>query len=218
MKHLVFGRKSEKTSSASSRKSSNTTRPPSDRKRGRQPGVPGNGCNLHNNLPVVHESVNLPVNEQCCATCHLPFKPFFNDAGCDVIEVEVKALPLSPATISFGEGVITPFFEPVAEAIREFVARSDQWHADETRWIVWGHEKTDSHKHWLWVFLCDQVVYFSIEDSRATVVPESVIGDGSGTLVCDRYSAYKKLASGAVSIIGATSTFENKSWAATLNA
>ena len=90
MKHLLFGRKSEKTSS-SPKKSGNTTRPPSVRKRGRQPGAPGCGRSLHNNLPVVHESVDLPVSEQCCATCHLPFKSFFNDAGCDVIEVEVKA-------------------------------------------------------------------------------------------------------------------------------
>ena len=71
MKHLLFGRKSEKTSS-SSKKSGNTTRPPSNRKRGHQPGAPGNGRNLHNNLPVVHESVDLPVDEQRCATCHLP--------------------------------------------------------------------------------------------------------------------------------------------------
>ena len=179
MKHLLFGRKSEKTSS-SSKTSGNTTRPPSNRKRGHQPGAPGNGRNLHNNLPVVHESVDLPVDEQRCATCHLPFNSFFNDAGCDVIEVEVKAhvrryhrrhyqktcqcpetpnitvapppprlinkgklgisvwvelllnkyaygipinrqlesykaqgLDLSPATISFGQAAITPFFEPV---------------------------------------------------------------------------------------------------------
>ncbi len=69
MKHLLFGRKSEKTS-ASSKKSGNTTRPPSNRKRGCQPGVPGNGRNLHNNLPVVHEPVDLPEEEQRCAACH----------------------------------------------------------------------------------------------------------------------------------------------------
>ena len=63
MKHLLFGRKSEKTSS-SSKKSGNTTRPPSNRKRGHQPGAPGSGRNLHNNLPVVHEPVDLPVEEQ----------------------------------------------------------------------------------------------------------------------------------------------------------
>ncbi|ETW93355.1 MAG: hypothetical protein ETSY2_51545 [Candidatus Entotheonella gemina] len=90
MKHLLFGRKSEKTSS-SSKKSGNTTRPASGRQRGGQPGVPSTGRSLHNNLPVVHQSVDLPVNEQRCAICDLPFKPFFNNDGCDVIEVEVKA-------------------------------------------------------------------------------------------------------------------------------
>ena len=171
---------------------------------------------------MVHEPVDLPVDEQRCAICHLPFRAFFNNASCDVIEVKVKAhvrryhqkhyqktcqcpetpnitvappppglinkrkpgvsvwvelllnkyacgipinrqlesyktqgLDLSPATISFGQEAIIPFFEPVAEAIRELVAKSEQCRADETRWIVWGHEKTGSHKHWLWVFLCD---------------------------------------------------------------
>ena len=90
MKHLLFGHKSEKTSS-SSKKSGNTTRSPSGRKRGHQPGVPGKGRNLHKNLPVVHESVDLPVDKQCCAVCRRPFRPFFNNESCDVIEVEVKA-------------------------------------------------------------------------------------------------------------------------------
>ena len=51
-------------------------------------------------------------------------------------------------------------------------------------------------KHWLWVFLSEsvQAVYCSINDTRAATVPKSVIGDSEGFLVCDRYSAYKKLA------------------------
>ena len=43
MKHLLFGRKSEKTSS-SSKKSGNTTRPPSNRKRAINPGLPVAGA------------------------------------------------------------------------------------------------------------------------------------------------------------------------------
>ncbi len=56
---------------------------------------------------------------------------------------KTQGLHLSPATISFGQAAITPFFVPVADAIREFVAKSNQWHADVTRWIVWGMRKLD---------------------------------------------------------------------------
>lgn len=115
---------------------------------------------------------------------------------------KTQGLHLSQGTVSGGQEVITPMFKPVVEAIRSFVAENNhQWHADETRWIVWGHEKSGSHKHWLWTFLCEKAVYFRIADSRAAVVPESVIGDSSGTLVCDRYSAYKKLSKDVVTIV-----------------
>ena len=89
LKHLQFGRKSEKTSS--SENSGNTTRPPSNRKRGHQPGVPGSGRTIHNNLPVVDEYLDLPVDEQCCSICRQPFRTLFNQTGCDVLEVEVKS-------------------------------------------------------------------------------------------------------------------------------
>ena len=267
MKHLVFGCKSEKTS-RSQKNAENTTRKPSSRNKGQQPGAPGHGRRCHNNLPIISESINLPLNEQCCSTCKLPFKPFIGTDHCDVVEVEVKAyvrryhrqryqktckcvetprvivapsapriinkgklgisvwvqvllnkyafgipinrqlesfksqgLNLSQGTISGGQQAMLPFFEPVVDAIRLHVSESNQWHADETRWIVWTHGKKGSDKHWLWVFLCDEAAYYDIANSRSANVPASVIGGKEGTLICDRYSAYKKLANDTSTIV-----------------
>ena len=84
--------------------------------------------------------------------------------------------------------------EPIAECCKEKVCNSDRLHADETRWLQWSDDSEGSEKHWLWVFQSDKAVYHSINDSSAASVPESIIGEAEGTLVCDRYSAYKKLA------------------------
>lgn len=103
-------------------------------------------------------------------------------------------LDLAAGTVASGLQTLPALMEPVVECCRERVCSSDRMHADETRWLQWCDDSEGSEKHWLWVFVTVEAVYYSIKDSRAATVPESVIGESEGTLVCDRYSAYKKLA------------------------
>ena len=60
-------------------------------------------------------------------------------------------------TVTGGLKIIQPLFEPVIEGVREKVKQDEQWHADETRWVVWSDE--GSEKHWLWVFLTRTAAY-----------------------------------------------------------
>ena len=90
MKHMVFGRSTEKKSRSKKgqeKQSKNTTRPPTSRKRGQQPGTPSHGRRKHDNLPVVDKEVDLPDDEKYCPTCRLPFDPFPGCDHCDVIEI-----------------------------------------------------------------------------------------------------------------------------------
>ena len=103
-------------------------------------------------------------------------------------------LDLAAGTITSGMQTLPALIEPVVGACKERVCSGDRRHADETRWLQWCDDCEGSQKHWLRVFVSDEAVYFSIIDSRAASVPESIIGDSEGILVCDRYSAYKKLA------------------------
>ncbi|MTI15148.1 IS66 family transposase [Sansalvadorimonas verongulae] len=105
----------------------------------------------------------------------------------------LRGLPLAQGTVTGGLKVIKPLFEPVVEAIRERVSRANQWHADETRWMVWSDEK-GAAKHWLWVFLSSTAAYYSVDDNRSASVPKGLLSESNGVLVCDRYSAYKCLA------------------------
>lgn len=264
MKHMVFGRSTEKKSRSKKgqeKQSKNTTRPPTSRKLGQQPGAPSHGRRKHDNLPVVDKEVDLPDDEKYCPTCRLPFDPFPGCDHCDVIEIEVKphkrryhrkrylktcqcpetpaiitapsparlvnrgvlglsvwvdliinkyafgipinrqlqsykqhGLDLAAGTITSGMQALSSLMEPIVECCRERVCSSDRLHADETRWLQWSDDSEGSNKHWLWVFLSDDAVFYSINDSRAASVAESIIGEAEGILVCDRYSAYKKLA------------------------
>ncbi len=84
-------------------------------------------------------------------------------------DFRLRGLTLSPGTVAGGLKIIQPLFEPVAEAIRERVASDEQWHADETRWLVCGDEK-EAKKHWLWVFLSSTAAYYSVDDNRSASV------------------------------------------------
>ncbi len=84
-------------------------------------------------------------------------------------DFRLRGLTLSPGTVAGGLKIIQPLFAPVAEAIRERVASDEQWHADETRWLVCGDEK-EAKKHWLWVYLSSTAAYYSVDDNRSASV------------------------------------------------
>jgi transposase len=93
---------------------------------------------------------------------------------------------------------IAPLFDPLLEALYAKQMSEDLFHNDETRWEVFEPvEGKVGHRWYLWVTRSESVVFYCIDPSRSTAVPgahfaglchERVI------IVCDRYSAYKKLA------------------------
>src|SRR5690606_21787402 len=69
------------------------------------------------------------------------------------------------------------------------------WQMDETHWRVF----TDlmgkaNHKWWLWVTETNDVTRFTLDPSRSSKVPLTLLENiENGILTCDRYSAYKPL-------------------------
>ena len=109
-----------------------------------------------------------------------------------------QGAPVSPGTVDGGLKRIAPLFEPVLEALYCKQMTEDLFFNDETRWEVFvALEGKVGHRWYLWVTRSRSVVFYCIDPSRSTAVPgahfaglcrERVI------IVCDRYSAYKKLA------------------------
>jgi len=61
------------------------------KKRGHQPGRPGNPRRDYSHLPLATTELDIDSSERCCPQCHLPFQPFPHTEDSEVIEIEVKA-------------------------------------------------------------------------------------------------------------------------------
>ena len=106
-------------------------------------------------------------------------------------------LAISPGTLADSIKRFVPLFEPLAEEILAHQNEAALRHADETSWRVQAYrEKGRSSRAWLWTSVSPDAVYFHIDPSRSAEVAMKLFGSTKGivVLVCDRYSAYKKLA------------------------
>ncbi len=109
-----------------------------------------------------------------------------------------QGLPVSPGTLAGGLQKLAPLFEPVLDALYCKQMSEQLFHNDETRWEVFVQIEGKAGSRWyLWVTRSQSVVYYCIDPSRSTAVPGAHFAglqNDRVIIVCDRYSAYKKLA------------------------
>ena len=109
-----------------------------------------------------------------------------------------QGLPVSAGTVAGGLQYIAPLFLPVMEALYCQQMNEPLFHNDETRWEVFVEIAGKSGSRWyLWVTRSKSVIYYCIDPSRSTAVPGAHFAGlqlDRVIIVCDRYSAYKKLA------------------------
>jgi transposase len=107
-------------------------------------------------------------------------------------------LPVSPGTIADGLQALAPLFQPVVDALYRQQMGERVFHNDETRWEVFEAIDGKIGSRWyLWVTRSASVIYFCIDPSRSAAVPGAHFAgllEDQVIIVCDRYSAYKKLA------------------------
>ena len=111
-------------------------------------------------------------------------------------DLEGHGLRLSQGSVTGGLRALAPLFEPLVAALRDRQLSERLYHADETRWPVFVVlEGKAGHRWQLWVFRSRSAVVYRLDPTRAARVPEAhFAGVTGGILVCDRYSAYKKMA------------------------
>ncbi len=108
-----------------------------------------------------------------------------------------RGLPISPGTLADSMLRFVPLFEPVAGAILAHQDKAALRHADETSWRVQELRGEDrSSRAWLWTSVSSDAVYFYIDPSRSAEAAEKLFAAAllHTVIVCDRYSAYKRLA------------------------
>lgn len=114
-------------------------------------------------------------------------------------------LNVSPGTIAGGLKQLTPLFEPIYKAFHQQQMIENKFHNDETRWEVYEQvEGKAGHRWYLWVMHSVSVVFYRMDPTRSADVPIAHFADLIAKIViiiCDRYSAYKKLAKLNLAII-----------------
>jgi transposase len=109
-----------------------------------------------------------------------------------------QGLPVSPGTVAGGLQKIAPYFTPIMEALYCKQMSEELFFNDETRWAVFVEIDGKIGTRWyLWVTRSRSVIYYDIDPSRSAAVPGAHFAGlqkDRVIIVCDRYSAYKKLA------------------------
>ena len=108
-----------------------------------------------------------------------------------------QGLPVAAGTMANSVPRFLPMFEPLAEAILEHQSQATVRHGDETTWRVQAlRDKGRSSRAWLWTSVSADAVSFHIDRSRSAEAAEKLFAAAvpHTVLVCDRYSAYKRLA------------------------
>lgn len=114
-------------------------------------------------------------------------------------------LDVSAGTIAGGLKKLTPLFVPIYKAFHQQQMIENKFHNDETRWEVYEQvEGKTGHRWYLWVMQSLSVVFYRMDPTRSADVPIAHFADLIAKIViiiCDRYSAYKKLAKLNLAII-----------------
>lgn len=106
-------------------------------------------------------------------------------------------LHVSQGTLIGGLKRLMPLFVPLMQAFKAQQLIDGFFHADETLWRVFEKLAGKVGYRWyLWVFRSRSVCFFVLDPSRAAAVPLAHFAQllAEAIVVCDRYSAYKKMA------------------------
>ena len=115
-----------------------------------------------------------------------------------------QGLPISAGTLADGARRLAPLFEPLSAAILARQNEARLRRGDETAWRIRAlGEAGGSSRAWLWIGVCEDAVCFHVDPSRGAAAAARLFGDAApGTvLVCDRYSAHKKLAKDSAGLV-----------------
>ena len=80
-------------------------------------------------------------------------------------------------------------YEPIYDALYKHVMKSEVVHADETPWFML--KKGRRKQYYAWGAACHDAVYYRIDPSRSKEAAKKLLGDYTGTVVVDAYSAYQ---------------------------
>lgn len=118
-------------------------------------------------------------------------KPLYRIA----LKYQMLGAKVSVSTMSTGMSKIDELVGQLYESIKNHARGSPQWNMDETTWRVFGESaQKNSNRWWLWVVVTPHCCLYMLDPTRSSALPNTFFqGVTEGTLITDRYSAYKAL-------------------------
>ena len=107
-----------------------------------------------------------------------------------------QGLAISAGTLAGATPRLAPLMAPLSQAIHDHLLAKEMLHGDETGWRVSALDAIrGTSRSWLWSAASQDAVWFRVDARRNARAAARMFAElGPGTiLVCDAYSAYKKL-------------------------
>lgn len=104
--------------------------------------------------------------------------------------LSLKGVELPLGTLTAGFKHIGFLLDELYEKMMDHAKSASLWNADETSWRIMDAEK---RRFWLWVIASADCAVYIVDQSRSSKIPTEFFENSSGTLVTDRFSAYKSL-------------------------
>jgi transposase len=82
---------------------------------------------------------------------------------------------------------------PAYERLLEYVRKKPILGADETPWKLLGNQGKSTKRGYVWALCADDAVVYRFDESRSAEAAKAILGNFSGSLVCDGYTAYESL-------------------------
>jgi len=109
-----------------------------------------------------------------------------------VRSIERQGLEVSTQTLWDQLWALSGHLRPTYHALHDHVLSRPVIGADETTWRLMGTGRAG--KCWVWSACTTDAVVYRIDASRSAAAAAELLRDYSGTIVCDGYGAYTKLA------------------------
>ena len=111
------------------------------------------------------------------------------------MKYQMLGATVAVSTMSSSMVKIHGLIDGLFDRIKDHARGAKQWNMDETTWRVFGEsERKSNNRWWLWVVVTPDCCVYLLDPSRSAALPTDFFqGISEGTLITDRYSAYKAL-------------------------
>lgn len=106
-------------------------------------------------------------------------------------EYERVGIPIARSTINALFHRAASVLTPLVRRLLVRIAQTDLVLADETSMRM----QSSARRAFMWTFVTDRLVGYRFSVDRSGATPSEVLGESSGTLICDAYTGYNKLLS-----------------------